>query len=150
MITYDNHLYHGSPFPDLKELQPRQAKDNDKANTFNNDFALFATDNVCMSIIFALLDRRNLRKQFGPLDFAVGSSDQNGEIEIFSEIPELIKSYMENAKGYVYILPKENFSETAGRQFKSKELIIPIDCYQATLEDYYKTGGTIEWTKNSL
>lgn len=146
LLKYKDALYHGSPCADIKTLEPRPAKDLDKANTFNTDMAVFASSNVCFSIIFGLVDSKKLKDDCG-FGWSVGSmKDENNQVNVFSEIPKQAKEFVENAIGYVYVLAKDSFKESSAFQHKSKVPVTPLERIEIKLQDFYDAGGIIEWT----
>ena len=146
LLKYQDVLFHGSPCASIKTLEPRPAKDLDKTNTFNTDLAVFASSNVCFSIIFGLVDSNKLKNECG-FGWSVGSMhDENNQVNVISEIPKQAKEFVENAIGYVYVLPKDNFKESSSFQHKSKLPVTPLERIEIKLQDFYDAGGIIDWT----
>lgn len=145
---YQKHgyVFHGSPNPDIKILEPRPATDVDKSNTFNNDTAVFATKNPVASVIFACMSLINLPKEIHNRSWSV-TQDENGQI--VSKIPRIWKEYVESNTGYIYVLDGKSFTgegETEGGwQVKSKQPITPTAKILVSFSDFEKLGGKLIW-----
>ncbi len=138
-------LFHGSPKAGLSLLNPMNATDTNKENTFNKDTAIFATDNICIPIIFGLIDPRALPKTETQRTWSVGGDKINAYVQIVAKAPKQWKEHIELSQGYVYVLPKDTFLESDGMQWKSKSPVTPKDCVKVCLQDFYALGGKIEW-----
>ena len=152
LLKYQNEgfVFHGSPNPDIKILEPRPATDVDKSNAFNNDTAIFATRRPEASVIFGCMSLANLPKAIHNGSWSVGQ--ENGET-IVSKIPKVWKEYVSNNTGYVYVLDGKDFSgegETEGGwQVKSKNSAVPIARVKVSFSDFEKLGGKLIW-KDSI
>ncbi len=136
ITEYQNHLFHGSPVLDMKVLEPKQTVDDgDKDHEFNNDTAVFATDNIALAIIYSLIDFTKLPAP----NFGGWLADVN------PKIPSEWQDAIEQSAGYVYVLPKEIFTQTDGVQWKSNTPVKPVDSLKVTLNDFYDAGGSVEW-----
>jgi len=140
------YLFHGSPNFDIKVLEPRQADDEDKTRVSNIDKAVFASDNLVVSIAFSLVDRESLPSQLKDGDWEV-NWDENGQTII--KIPIQWKSYVEKAKGCLYVLSRDTFSENNNSQFKSKVSVKPYKSLEVSLNDYLDLGGLVEWVDDT-
>ncbi len=136
ITEYQSHLFHGSPVFDMQMLKPQVAVDDgDREHEFNNDTAVFATDNIALAIIYSLVDITKLpAPNFGGWLAAVNS-----------KIPTEWRELIEQASGSIYILPKETFTQTDGVQWKSAEPVVPAGSLKVALTDFYDAGGKIEW-----
>jgi len=137
------YLFHGSSNGEITSLEARDASDVDLENTFNNDKAVFATNNYASSVIFSLIDRNKM-----PADIKYGTWeiqwDEDGS-NCIAKIPISWKNYLARINGFLYVLPSESFRENNGAQFKSKENVIPNKVIEVNLEDYFSLGGKLEW-----
>jgi hypothetical protein len=138
------YLFHGSPNGEIEILEPRPANDIDRNNEFNNDNAIFATDNLTSSIIFGVVSRDYLPEDIKRFMWATNWATENGVTEVTAKVHESWKFFIENyGKGYVYVLSTETFKEKSGSQRKSKESVKPIDKVDVNLNDFYKAGGKL-------
>lgn len=148
LINYQkqSYVFHGSPNPDIKTLEPRPATDVDKSNLFNNDTAVFATVNPVASIIFACMSLSEIPTEILNRSWSV-TQDQNKQI--VSKIPRTWKQYVENNTGYVYVLDGTNFTaegETEGGwQVKSRQPVTPTSKILVSFSDFEELGGKLIW-----
>ena len=127
------HLFHGSSNPNITVLEPRQTYD--KSNPKNTDLAVFATDNFVWATIFGV---------WGGHTGWSTKTNSDGFVE--ARIPRNFKEEVENSKGCVYVLTRENFSvPDEDSQYKSRVAIVPITKIDVTLQDFLDLGGTITW-----
>lgn len=139
------HLFHGSPNSEILVLEPRPASDVDKSNTFNNDTAVFASDNITSCVLFAVMrDRSKLPNTVRDGTWSVYWEEDNS---VTAEIPKKWQPHLPLITGYLYILPKETFLENKGNQWKSKEVVKPIAKIKVNFQDYLDLGGNVTWTK---
>lgn len=137
------YLFHGSPQGDISVLEPRESRDANSDNTFNNDCAVFASK-LPDACIFALLSKEHIpgNLQNGQRISIKGYKDEH----LRAEIPAAWKPYMENNTGTLYILPPETFTlSTPGWQVKSKEAVTPIDKIDVGFDTFQKLGGELIW-----
>jgi len=132
------YLFHGSPQEDISVLEPRESRDANSDNTFNNDCAVFASK-LPDTCIFALLSEENIPENLLGGQIRIKST-QDGHLK--AEIPAAWKPYMENNTGTLYILPPETFTlSTPGWQVKSKEAVTPIDKIDVGFYTFQELGG---------
>ena len=135
-------LFHGSPFEISKNIEPRKASDADASHKFNNDLAVFASDDYRMTIIYSLMNF-SILPMFNGASCSVGRDHQNN---IVANLPHEWKDVIEKTIGYVYILPKDSFKETDGLQWKSKEPVVPLERLTVSLQDFTSLKGRIKWS----
>jgi len=136
------YLFHGSPQGDISVLEPRESKDANSNNTFNNDCAVFASK-LPDACIFALLSEERIPKNLLNGQISIKST-HDGHLK--AEIPAAWKPYMENNTGTLYVLPPETFTlNTPGWQVKSKEAVTPIDKIDVGFDDFKELGGELVW-----
>ncbi len=136
------YLFHGSPNMNIEILEPRKSKEVDPRKEFNIDTAVFASSSALLTIIFGAVPERNrlpeeIRAKTWHTDWPDG--------KISSRIPKEWKEFVMKNIGYVYILPKDTFTENKGLQYKSKLAVKPIDKIPVTLSDFIEMGGKVEW-----
>ena len=147
LLDLQNVLFHGSPVPDLNRLEPRRAVDVNGDNLFNNDEAVFASSHLCYAIIFGLVDPAAIKTKYpGPFSWAAHSVSFPDRIEVKAKLPHHVRSHLENVTGFVYVLARDDFSESSVIQYKSKQHVTPVAVYPVTLQDFYDLGGVVEWT----
>ena len=126
-------LFHGSSNDNIEQLEPRYAYD--RYNEVNTDTAVFATDNVTLTVIFGVYGGHK------------GWSTHTKKGQVFAKIPLRDKELLENTRGTVYVLPKKVFEKIEGTvQYKSHETVKPVTKVSVSLNDYYDLGGKIEWS----
>jgi hypothetical protein len=136
------YLFHGSTEKDIKVIEPRHATDTDPNNTFNNDFAVFAST-IPDTCIFGLLNTDSVPANLLDGSIKVGTNKEN-HLEV--EIPLSWRQYMEDNTGTLYILPSESFEERGfGWQVKSKTSVKPVDKIFVTFKHFEALGGKIIW-----
>ena len=114
-------VFHGSPTPDLEELEPRQGHTVPKGRKDlikDGDPAISATPYAEIAIFRALIRK-------GTSDF---SAYKNGKLG-FRANREALDAAEE--RGYVYVLERGNFSsrtsDPSHMEWRSKERVRPID-----------------------
>lgn len=138
----EGYLFHGSPNPNIEKLEPRFAIDVNPDRDFNNDTAVFGSNNPAASIIFSLL---NLPLGVDPELRARRSSVRMTGRGPLAAISTDWEPYIRSAKGTLYILPSQEFIKEEGWQAKSHSEVIPVARVTVTLEDYEKLGGKVLW-----
>ena len=144
LLRHDGRLFHGSPRPGLTLIEPRKTVDA-AGNVFNTDTAIFATHHACMAMIFGVVDPKKLPPEIRKGTWSVDHAEKSGGIEIQSRIPDAWRRYVEDAAGFVYVLPRDTFLQTDGLQWKSKVPVAPAACITVTLKDFLAAGGKLEW-----
>ncbi len=134
-------LFHGSPNKIKSSIEPRQAEDTDKSNTFNNAHAIFATDDYIMSMAYSLMNFKLLPVCNGMSCSICYNSDK----KVIANFPQKWEKGLSKVEGFIYVLPRKTFSETDGIQWKSKTAVEPVEKIKVTLKDYLKAGGLIRW-----
>lgn len=137
----DGFLFHGSPNEISSSIEPRQAQDVDKSNIFNNANAVFATDDYVMSMAYSLMNLK-LLPIFNGLSCSI---NYNSNKKVIANFPQEWECKINKLVGYIYVLPKESFTETDGVQWKSQLPVEPVHRIRVTLKDYIKAGGSIKW-----
>jgi hypothetical protein len=141
----EGYLFHGSSNGAIEQLEPREAKDVDPNKTFNNDTAVFASKLALAAVIFGSVPAKSeLPEELRTLYWATSWKDGN----VTSRIPKSWKEYIENFNGFVYVLPSETFTESNGTQYKSKEIVKPIDTIQVNIKDFLQMGGQVQWIED--
>jgi len=136
------YLFHGSPKGEISILEPREAKDTNRDNFFNNDCAVFASK-LPDACIFALLSEEHIPKNLLNGQVRIKSTQDE---HLRAEIPAIWKPYMENNTGTLYVLPPQTFTlNTPGWQVKSKEAVTPIDKIIVGFDTFQKLGGELIW-----
>ncbi len=139
-------LFHGSS-KDMQVLEPRLARDTwSPDDTFNNDTAVFASNDPASAVAFAVVVKKELPLEMQKQSWGVTWRQGGGQLSV--QIPKEWKELVEKRIGYVYVLSRESFPETNGSQWKSKENIIPVEKVEVQLEDIIGLGGVIDWEMN--
>ena len=106
----DGYLLHGSRYR-LDFIELRQANDKDKVS--GNQFAVYATDNVRVSILHALFH------PIKPEDWMSGyDSKEDGVLRVYGKNVTF-------EPGYVYFLPSATFSRSEEDEFVSLHPVRP-------------------------
>jgi len=134
-------VFHGSPNPDIKILEPRPSREVDPKRTFNLDTAVFADKNFISPIVFSLVDRNKFRELHGDYTWYI-YWDKETNLPT-AKIPAKWKDSVTSAKGIVYVLPGDTFVYEEGSQKKSRVEVTPSDRVEVTLNDYLEAGGKI-------
>lgn len=132
------YLFHGSPEANITKLEPRPAADTDKAMTFNNDTAVFATNRPEMAAIFAIMNFKVLKVK--------GTWSVNALEIVTAKIPKPWYKDLKAITGYLYILPSVTFKDKLDYQYKSKVAVEPIEKIPVTLDTFIRLGGKIKLT----
>lgn len=135
------YVFHGSESGSIEVLEPRQARDTDSANTFNNDTAVFATDRPEASIIFACM---HIPKYLIQGEEWRIYTDQNNRV--VAEIPSKWRDAISFNRGSVYVLDGKDFEKGKGWQVKSNISAVPIERIDISFADFESLGGTVIWT----
>lgn len=135
-------MFHGSPDGGIDVLEPREAKDIRKGESFNNDTAVFGTQNLCESIIYGVVNLGIIPEKLKK-GKSWGCSNYDGDI--IARIPMEWQKYIEENIGYVYVLPKRDFTEFEGEHGKSKITVRREDKVPIMVSDFIHFGGKIEW-----
>jgi hypothetical protein len=139
-------LFHGSPDPTLEVIEPREAKDIDTEASFNNDLAVFGTNRPEIATAFGMIDSAKLPE--GTV-WRIGQS--GNPLKTYIEFPKTLRTYLQTASGYVYVLPSEDFTEKEAEdspQTKSKTAVKPVDKITIKFEDFERLGGVVRWKEN--
>ncbi len=134
-------VFHGSPNPDIKILEPRPSREVDPKRTFNLDTAVFADKNFISPIIFAVVNRPKLIEFAGDYTWHV-----RWDPETFiptAILPSKWEELIKNSTGTVYVLAGDTFTLENGAQKKSRVAVTPTDRVEVTLNDYLEAGGKI-------
>ena len=139
------YIFHGSPH-DLDIIKLMPGKDHDRTKIFNNDTAIFGSNNpqVC---IFSLLNPDAVKEYESSVRWGTHITVDN---DITARIPISLKSLVENYTGFLYVLPVSSFTEKYGWTVKSYEEIEPIDKIPVNFEDFISLGGKVEWKDNNI
>lgn len=147
IIEYLHHgfLFHGSNNGDIEKLEPRDAGDDDESKEFNNDNAVFATEYPESAILFGIINRSSLSKAIQDLTWGVNWLE-SGVVQ--AELPKRWMSEMKNLKGFLYILPRDNFQTKTpgGGQYKSYVEVSPSTKIEVNFQDFLDLGGQVVWT----
>ena len=125
------YVFHGSPFKDLKNIEPRQAYKGDKKD---GNPAVFATPYADVAIFRALINQAHAKEISS---FKSGFKlDKNNTLHFSTT-----KNILDNIKtktGYVYVLDKENFQKINNMESKSLDAIKPIEIIEVKVQDLPK------------
>lgn len=142
LLDYEKEgfVFHGSEYK-MDTIQPKVAQDvrGDEV-PFNNSNAIFAAQYAVAAVIFAVVGKEDLPNG----TWSVGEDRKTGEIVV--EFPSEWKAYLQNRKGYVYVLESQNFNESDAWQVKSIKAVEPTDVIEVDIEIFYEMGGKIIWT----
>jgi hypothetical protein len=125
------HLFHGSEAAGLKSLAPFEPNDVG-ADLTNKDHAVYATDDLCAAIIFALT------RGFD----GVWRLTRNPTTAHF---PSAFANELRRNHGSVYVLPRGAFGTKKGWQYKALEAVAPIAEIVVSLDDYLGLGGLLDF-----
>jgi hypothetical protein len=141
---YSGYLFHGSTNSGIEKFEPRTALDDDLSKEFNNDTAIFATEYPESAVLFALINRNLLPEELSDLTWGVNWLED----KVQAEIPKQWEEHLVKFKGYLYVLPKDNFKTKTpgGGQYKSYEEVIPQEMIEVTFQDFLDLGGEVIWT----
>ena len=134
------YVFHGSPH-DLDIIKPMNAKDHNRENAFNNDTAIFGSNNPQVSI-FSLLNPKDMQGYDSKGRWSANTKSDNN---ITARIPITLKPLVENYTGFLYVLPPNSFTEKYGWTVKSYEEVKPIEKIPVNFEDFISLGGKVEW-----
>jgi hypothetical protein len=128
-----DYLFHGSACPYLKLLVPNRPHDGGR-DPRNKEVAVYATEDICGAIIFALI-----RGFCGA--FTVTRSDDNVTTACF---PVSFADQLSRNTGSLYILRKSDFAASEPWQHKSFHSVAPVAEIEVALQDYLAFGGKLE------
>ena len=123
------HLFHGSEAAGLTSLAPFEPNDVGGDLT-NKDHAVYATDDLCAAIIFALT------RGFDGVWRLTRSPTT-------AHFPSAFVDELRRNVGSVYVLPRGAFGEKEGWQYKAFEAVAPVAEIVVSLDDYLGLGGLL-------
>lgn len=106
LVNMKGVLLHGSNYPDIHELEPRQA--NCKSKKFGNLKAVYATEDEILPIFHAVQDKTKMHD----VAMSSGYSDEGG-VKTYNfgiDKQEVLDSYPWSG-GVIYILPRAIFEQ---------------------------------------
>jgi hypothetical protein len=125
------HLFHGSESAGLTSLAPFDPNDVG-ADLANKDPAVYATDDPCAAIIFALT------RGFD----GVWRLTRNPTTAHF---PSSFADELRRNVGSLYVLPRAAFGAQEGWQYKAVEAVVPVAEIAVSLDDYLGLGGLLQF-----
>lgn len=128
-------IFHGSPFKDIQELEPKQAQDV-SGDPESNEVAIYATSYVGVATQRAILPPRGEIK--GEWEI-VGGTNPEKPTEPLLEITENISL----GKGVIYVLSREEFEQIGGGQWKCNSPASPLSEIPVDKTVYDQLGGKL-------
>lgn len=129
----NRYVFHGSENPNISVLEPRQAYTVvDGENLEDDKPAIHASPISEIAIFMAIVNMKNC-----PLGFNSGFEHRNSKT-ILHASKESLDQLNENSKGYVYVLPKEDFSPRGAVQSISYKESSPLQIVEVTKSDLPK------------
>lgn len=128
----------------MKIIKPHPAIDAlDPSHSFNSDRAVFATPYAVAAVAFACVNRsvipESIKEKKGS-QFSLGYYD--GEVRL--TIPDYFQEYVDEFKGYVYIL-NEKSTVVDSWQVKLYNEARPLETIEVAFDDFKKLGGKVEF-----
>jgi hypothetical protein len=117
-------VLHGSQNPDIKIVEPRQAKD---VREYSKQHAVYATTDGIWVIYFAILDRKKYpgMSLFNSCLSTRISADMVSDPMYFFSITHSILIQKPWCEGMIYILPRRSFEREASQKMQGVEIVIP-------------------------
>lgn len=136
-------LHGSSAWPALERLEPRQA--NDAAKASGNRLGLYASRNVEVALLHAVLNRPYLQATLGSYRVAYRIEGSTRHLQASAELAALLRRREPCVltDGHVYALPMTAFAEAQGDEFVASQPVRPV----ATLRVAAQLG---EWVFDAL
>ncbi|USN97664.1 MAG: hypothetical protein H6799_01020 [Candidatus Nomurabacteria bacterium] len=136
-IKTRGYLYHGSPDPNITELEPRQAIHHGMPD---GEPVVCAGKNLQDSIFISLFNRSRLED---PSSGASGWSRDNSGPTTYTATRDVIV-IAKKSKGYLYLLDPDNFDwvvledpiHKSKRELRSLEAVKPLAKIEVTISDF--------------
>jgi hypothetical protein len=137
LIPAQGYLYHGSPNPNIDQLEPRQAIHHNKPD---GKPAVCAGKNLQDSIFISLFNRSRLED---PSSGASGWSRDSGGPTTYTATKNVIE-IANNSKGYLYLLNPDDFDwvvledpvHKKKRELRSLSPVVPLSKIEVTISDF--------------
>lgn len=148
------YVFHGSPYGDIKTLEPKQARhfpnpENLEEFILDGDPAVSATPYVDFAIFRALINRENVifsfRSGFG--------FDQNKQKE-FRVSNQKVLDYIKDKKGFVYVFDKNHFepysrsgkAHEGSMEWRAYKEVKPKEIIEVQYDDLEQIENIIQFT----
>lgn len=140
------YLFHGSPDPNIEIFEPRQAVDENRADEFNNDNAVFASPTPASALIFSLIHfPEGTEPEIARRSWGVDMTP-SGPI---ARMPKVWEEIIKNNKGVLYVLPADTFTFSRHNlQAKSHQVVTPFAKVPISFADFLALGGKVEFSED--
>lgn len=127
------YLFHGSS-QKIDELEPRDPVADASDNPDNKRVAVYAFSSPALATQFAIIQSKHDVKE--DWNIIGGTDSENSDRPLLRTTPNL-----KLGKGYVHVLPRQQFTLTEGYQWICEKPIRPIEAVEVDPEIYGKLGG---------
>ena len=138
----EGYVFHGSPFPDIRSLEPRQGKhvpdlSKPTETILDGKPAVSATPYLELAIFRAIINNENVQ-----FNHTSGFGINNGKKEFRLSSIEVLEEVKDKG-GFVYVFNKKDFEPYSrdnkargdSMEWRSYKKVIPIDVIEVSFDD---------------